>query len=62
MPGTASRGRVYITLDDVDSFQAEIRGRGMIAPEAPEDTPWRREMLVVDPDGNRLRFANQKTD
>jgi uncharacterized glyoxalase superfamily protein PhnB len=30
--------------------------------EPPEEAPWGvREMMVVDPDGNRLRFANPQS-
>ena len=30
---------------------------------SPQDTPWgRREMSLVDPDGNRLRFATHPND
>ena len=52
-------GAAYIVLDDVDAFYREITGRGVKVLEPPEEAPWGvREMLVVDPDGNRLRFAN----
>lgn len=56
-------GAAYIVLDDVDAFYQEIVGRGIQPAEAPEEAPWGvREMLVVDPDGNRLRFANPKAE
>lgn len=52
-------GAAYFVVDDVDALFREIRGRGIRPAGPPEDTPWnRREMTVVDPDGNRLRFAN----
>lgn len=55
-------GAAYIILPDIDAFYSSIRGRGVPVAEPPEDAPWgTREMLVVDPDGNRLRFANPKT-
>ena len=54
-------GAAYIILDDVDAFHQEIVENGIRPTEAPADTPWNsREMLVTDPDGNRLRFANPK--
>lgn len=54
-------GAAYITVDDVDAYFNELRARGVVVHEPPEDSPWdTREMLVVDPDGNRLRFANPK--
>lgn len=54
-------GAAYIIVDDVDAFYREISGRGVKVQEPPEDTPWgTREMSVLDPDGNRLRFANAR--
>ncbi|HKE02400.1 MAG TPA: VOC family protein [Planctomycetota bacterium] len=55
-------GAAYIVVDDVDALHREIIGRGVKVLEPPEDTPWgTREMNVMDPDGNRLRFANAKS-
>lgn len=52
-------GAAYLVVDDVDALHAEFVTRGIAPAEPPEDAPWgRREMMVVDPDGNRLRFAN----
>ena len=54
-------GAAYIVVDDVDGLCDEIRGRGVKPSEPPDDTPWGpREMVVTDPDGNRLRFAGRK--
>jgi len=54
-------GACYIVLDDVDAFYAEIAARGVRPTEPPEDAPWgAREMVVTDPDGNRLRFSTRK--
>jgi catechol 2,3-dioxygenase-like lactoylglutathione lyase family enzyme len=51
-------GAAYFVVDDVDSLFQEIAGRGIKPAEPPCDTEWRaREMTVVDPDGNRLRFS-----
>lgn len=51
----------YIILDDAAAFYREITERGIKPAEAPEDAPCgTRAMLVVDPDDNRLRFANTK--
>lgn len=56
-------GACYIVVDDVDALYLEISGRGIKPAEPPEDAPWgTREMLVVDPDDNRLRFANRKAE
>lgn len=52
-------GAAYIVLDDIDAFYAIIRTRGVSVDDPPQDAPWGiREMSVLDPDGNRLRFAN----
>ena len=51
-------GAAYFVVDDVDSMFVEISRRGIRPAEAPADTEWNaREMTVVDPDGNRLRFS-----
>jgi uncharacterized glyoxalase superfamily protein PhnB len=52
-------GAAYFVVDDVDALHRDITARGIKPAEPPEDTPWQtREMNVIDPDGNRLRFAN----
>lgn len=52
-------GAAYLVVEDVEAFFREISSRGISPGEPPGDTPWHtREMVVVDPDGNRLRFAN----
>jgi catechol 2,3-dioxygenase-like lactoylglutathione lyase family enzyme len=51
-------GAAYLVIDDVDKFFEEIRARGITAPQ-PEESPWgTRELTVVDPDGNQLRFGS----
>ncbi len=51
-------GAAYFVVDDVDALHAEIRARGIQPDHPPADTPWgTREMTLLDPDGNRLRFA-----
>lgn len=52
-------GAAYLVVDDVDALYHEISGRGIRPAERPGDTEWgAREMTVVDPDGNRLRFSS----
>jgi predicted enzyme related to lactoylglutathione lyase len=54
-------GAAYIVIGDVDAFHREISARGVDVSGPPEEAPWGvREMCVIDPDGNRLRFANPK--
>ena len=53
-------GAVYFIVSDVDDCFRAFDHRGVTTIEAPQDTPWgTREMVVVDPDGNRLRFASE---
>ena len=52
-------GAAYFVVPDVDACHAEFVSRGVAISEPPSDVPWGpREMLVTDPDGNRLRFAS----
>lgn len=52
-------GAAYFVVPDVDACYKEFVARGTTLLEPPEDTPWgSREMVVMDPDGNRLRFAS----
>lgn len=54
-------GAVYFIVPDVDACHRQFAGRGIAVTQPPEDTPWgSREMLVTDPDGNRLRFATDQ--
>ncbi|WP_254772796.1 glyoxalase superfamily protein [Nitrosospira multiformis] len=51
-------GAIYFIVPNVDNCYGEFTGQGITTIEAPQDTPWgTREMVVTDPDGNRLRFA-----
>jgi catechol 2,3-dioxygenase-like lactoylglutathione lyase family enzyme len=46
---------VHLYVKDVDAWQAELLTRGILAEHQPVDRPWgNREMLVRDPDGNKL--------
>jgi len=56
-------GAAYLVVDDVDELFREIAGRGITPAEPPGDTEWHaREMTVVDPDGNTLRFSTAATE
>ena len=56
-------GAAYLVVDDVDALFREISRRGITPAEAPADTEWHaREMTVVDPDGNKLRFSTAVTE
>jgi len=50
---------VYFSVTDARALYAEFQQRGIAATNPPEDTPWGTcEFLLTDPDGNKLRFAN----
>lgn len=51
-------GAAYFIIPNVDELYQECIARGVIHMVAPRDTPWgTRELLIIDPDGNNLRFA-----
>lgn len=55
-------GAAYIVVDDLDALHREITARGVRGDEPPQGTPWgTREMCVMDPDGNRLRFDDARS-
>jgi len=55
-------GAAYFVVDDVEACYSAFKARGVVPTEPPTDTPWEtREMVVTDPDGNRLRFASSQT-
>lgn len=52
-------GAVYFIVPDARQCHAEFAACGVIADAAPHETPWDTiEFTLTDPDGNRLRFAN----
>jgi catechol 2,3-dioxygenase-like lactoylglutathione lyase family enzyme len=51
-------GAIYFKVPDVDALAGDFSARGIVTVAGPADTEWgTREMSLVDPDGNRLRFA-----
>jgi uncharacterized glyoxalase superfamily protein PhnB len=53
-------GAIYFVVPDVDECCRNFSAAGVTATEPPQDMPWgSREMVVTDPDGNRLRFATR---
>ena len=51
-------GSAYFYVRDVDALYAELVGSGAGVQGEPVSHPWGlREFSVLDPDGNRLRFA-----
>jgi len=52
-------GAVYFIVPDVDASARQFQTGGVTELEGPAPTAWgTREMSLVDPDGNRLRFAS----
>ncbi len=54
----AGNANAFFCVRDADAFYAEITGRGVEVPNPPWDQTWgNREVLLKDPDGNGLCFA-----
>lgn len=55
-------GAAYFVVPDVDACYEEFVAHGIVPTDPPADMPWGpREMVVTDPDRNRLRFASAIT-
>lgn len=51
-------GLVYLYADNVDALHEDWRSAEVLSGP-PQDQPWgMRELLLVDPDGNRLRVGS----
>ena len=51
-------GVVYFLVDSVDALHSELTTRNVRIHIAPVDQTWgMREMYVLDPDGNSIRFG-----
>ena len=51
-------GLVFLFVDDVDSFYAEITAKGIKPESEPEDFEGKfRDFRVIDPDGNKLNIC-----
>jgi uncharacterized glyoxalase superfamily protein PhnB len=60
-PGDSTYGlAIYFDVEDVDSLYAMFQRSGLEKAELePTDQTWgRREIYVLDPDGNCLRFGS----
>ncbi len=54
-------GVVYLTVDDVDELHASLVDRGIDIDLEPTDQTWgNREAYVKDPDGNTIRFIQER--
>jgi len=58
--GTAGAA-VYVLVEDVDAVARELKARGATMALEPTDQTWgNREMYVEDPDGNSVRFVQER--
>lgn len=56
----SSAHSAYIRVNDADSLYAEFVGRSIENMIPPVNKPWfMRELNIVDPDGNLLRFGQK---
>lgn len=54
-------GLVHFFVPSVDDWYAELQRKGVAVKDPPNDRPeGLRDMTVVDPDGNQLRFLTRK--
>lgn len=49
------RGLVYIWIDEIDPIAEQF---GIV----PDEMPWARDIELADPDGNRIRLGQARTD
>lgn len=54
-------GAVFIGVKDVDALHTDLIAKGVAIALAPTEQSWgNREMYVTDPDGNSLRFVQDR--
>jgi hypothetical protein len=54
-------GLIHFDLPDVDAYYQDLRARDVPVEQPPANSlgPDLRDMLVIDPDGNRLSFLTR---
>jgi len=60
IPNSSARGQgiVYVFTTEVDALHRELHDAGCAIEAKPEDFPYgMREMMLRDPDGNRITFG-----
>ncbi|MCB1052427.1 MAG: VOC family protein [Acidobacteria bacterium] len=56
-------GLVHFYIKNVDEYFAQLQNKGVHVHEPPTNSiPGIRDMLVIDPDGNRLSFLTHTTN
>lgn len=59
-PEGAAGALVYVYTTEVDKLAAGLRAANVTLEYGPVDQPWgMREIAIVDPDGNHLRFGEK---
>lgn len=54
-------GAVYLLIPDALACYADFASKGVVADQPPAPMPWGTiEFVLTDPDGNRLRFAQEQ--
>lgn len=48
------------TAQDLDRLAAEIKARGGVLDQEPQDMPWGRVFMISDPDGFKLTFVQAR--
>ncbi len=62
-PAAENSDEAFFPVDCANAFQQELAAFEIAVSKQSGDRPWRmREVAIVDPDGNRLRFAEKFLD
>lgn len=60
LKGVGTRVRCQ-TAQDLDKLAAEVRARGGVLDQEPQDMPWgERSFMISDPDGFKLTFVQAR--
>lgn len=50
---------VWIGCEDAEALHSELKSRGAVIRDAPQNFEWAYEFQVEDPDGHVLRFGSE---
>jgi catechol 2,3-dioxygenase-like lactoylglutathione lyase family enzyme len=54
-------GAVFLIVKDLDALHDELIAKGVAIALAPTEQSWgNREMYIADPDGNSIRFVQER--
>jgi len=55
------RGVLFVVVQDVDALHNDLMAKGVAISLAPTEQSWgNREMYINDPDGNSIRFVQER--